>query len=171
MGPISSFVLRCNQLRLTSQIFFPEHNNSPCSRIKCGAEKVELRYRTNPHANWSWTGFPEEHPSNGFTAGRKDVKIVSKGALDNHAALEVHIRQKTTSKDCHMRRKILCDCRWIPVKDHLFPSAQRLVFVIGIPNICSHIFWQTAHRWACHGGHCKVLKLQSFRSIFDPIRC
>ena len=48
-------------------------------------------------------GFSEEHPSSGFTAGRKDVKIASNGALDNHTALEVHIRQKMTSKDCHMR--------------------------------------------------------------------
>ena len=38
-------------------------------------------------------GFPEEHPSSGFTAGRKDVKIANKGAVENHAALEVHIRQ------------------------------------------------------------------------------
>ena len=50
-GLISSFVLRCDQLRLTSHIFFPEHNHCPCSRIKCGAEKVELGYKTNPHAN------------------------------------------------------------------------------------------------------------------------
>ena len=38
--------------------------------------------------------FPEDYPSSGFTAGSKDVKIASEGALENHTALEVHIRQK-----------------------------------------------------------------------------
>ena len=51
VGLMSSFVLRCNQLGLTFRIFFPEHNDCPCSRIKCGAEEVELGYKTNPHAN------------------------------------------------------------------------------------------------------------------------
>ena len=46
--------------------------------------------------------FEEEHPGSRFTAGRKDVKIVTEGALKQHAALEVHIRQKMTSKDCHI---------------------------------------------------------------------
>ena len=32
--------------------------------------------------------------SSGFTAGRKDVQIATEGALENHTALEVHIRQK-----------------------------------------------------------------------------
>ena len=146
VGLISSFVL----------------NPCPPSRTKCGAEKVEPGYRTTPPANWCWTGFPEEHPSSGFTAGRKDIKIASNGALENHTALEVHIRQKMTSKDCHMRRKILRNCRWIPMKDQLFPWAQRLPFVNGVLNICSHIFRYTAHRWACHRG-------QPFRSILDPI--
>ena len=39
-------------------------------------------------------GFPDEHPSSGFTAGRKDVKISTESALKQHTALEVHIRQK-----------------------------------------------------------------------------
>ena len=44
--------------------------------------------------NWSWTGFPEEHPSSGFTAGRKDFEIACESAFENHTALELHIRQK-----------------------------------------------------------------------------
>ena len=140
MGLISSFVLRCSQLRLTSQIFFPEHKHSPRSRIKCATDKVELGNRTNPHANWPWTGFPEEHPSSPFTAGYKDVKIATKCALKHQTVLEMPIRQKLTSKDCHMRWKILCNCWWITVKDQLFPCAQWLAFVNGILNICSHIF-------------------------------
>ena len=39
-------------------------------------------------------GFPEEHPSTGFTPGRKDVKIASESALENHTALKLHIRLK-----------------------------------------------------------------------------
>ena len=66
--------------------------------------------------------------------------------------------------------KIPCNCRWIPVKKQLFPWAQKLAFVHGVLNICIHIFWKTAHSRACHGGHCKVLKLQLLRSVLDPIR-
>ena len=50
---ISSFVLRCNKWELTSRIIFPECNHCPRTRVKCGGEKVELGYKTNPHANWS----------------------------------------------------------------------------------------------------------------------
>ena len=78
IGLISS-VLRCNQLMMTSGIFFPEHNGS----------NVVLK----KFASWSWTGFPKEHPSSGFSAGRKDVEIASEGALENHTELEMHIRQ------------------------------------------------------------------------------
>ena len=35
----------------------------------------------------------------------KDVKIASEGALENHTALKLHIRQKITSKDCHILKK------------------------------------------------------------------
>ena len=38
---------------LTSRVFLPEYNHCPLTRVKCGAEKIELGYRTNPHANWS----------------------------------------------------------------------------------------------------------------------
>ena len=37
IGIISSFVLKCNQLELTSQIFFPEHN-------KCSTRADHMRY-------------------------------------------------------------------------------------------------------------------------------
>ena len=46
IGFISSFVFKCSQLGLTSGIFLPEHNHCPLTRINCGAEKVELGYRT-----------------------------------------------------------------------------------------------------------------------------
>ena len=72
-----------SQLGLTSQTFYPEYNYCPRARIKCGTEKIELGYRT----------------SSGFTAGSKDVKIASHNALDNHAALELHIWLKRTSTD------------------------------------------------------------------------
>ena len=49
----SLLVFGCNQSKLTSRVFLPEHNHCPLTRVKCGAEKVELGYRTNPHANWS----------------------------------------------------------------------------------------------------------------------
>ena len=127
------------RLGLASRVFLPEHNRCPLTRIKCGAEKVELGHRTNTHATWSCTGFPEEHPSSGFTAGHKDVNIATGGALKQHTALEVHIRQKMTSKDCHMRGKIPCECRWIPVKDQLLPWAQRLAFVDDVLDVCSQI--------------------------------
>ena len=42
VGLISSFILRCSQLELTSEIFLPEHNRCPLTRVQCGAEKVEL---------------------------------------------------------------------------------------------------------------------------------
>ena len=70
----------CNQLGLTSRVFLPELNHCPLTRVKCSAEKVELGYRTNPHANWSRTGFSRGAPS-GFAAGRKDLKIVTECAL------------------------------------------------------------------------------------------
>ena len=140
IGIISSFILRCNQLQLTSHIFFPEHNNCPRARIKCGAEKVELGYRTNPHANWSWTGFPEDPPGSGFTAGRKDVRIATEVALENRTALEVHIRQKWSRRTAICGEKFLCKYRLIPVQDQLFPWVQWFAFVNGVPNICSHIF-------------------------------
>ena len=38
--------------------------------------------------------FQRSHPSSGFTAGRKDVIIATKGVLKQHTTLEVHIRQK-----------------------------------------------------------------------------
>ena len=62
----------------------------------------------------------------------------------------------------HMPGKIPCKCRWIPVKDQWFPSAQWLAFVEGVLDICSHIFRLTAHHRAHHGGQRKVLKLQPF---------
>ena len=100
--------------------------------------KFELGYRTSPHANWSWTGFPEEHPNRGFTAS-SDVKVAFKGTLENHTALEV-LFGKMTSNDFHMLWTILCNCRWIPVKDQSFPWAQWLAFVNSVHDICSHIF-------------------------------
>ena len=89
-----SFVLRCNQLELTSRTFSPEHNQCPRARIKCGTEEIELGHRRNPHAKGSSTGFPEEYSSSGFTAGSKDVEV----ALQNHTALKLHFRQKMTSE-------------------------------------------------------------------------
>ena len=53
VGLISSFVLWCGQLGLTSRIFFPEHKHCPHMRIKSDTEKSELGYRTNPHTDWS----------------------------------------------------------------------------------------------------------------------
>ena len=120
-GLISSFVLRCNKLRLASRILLPEHSQCPRARIKCGGEEVELGYRTNPHANWSLTGFSEEHPSNRITAGRRDVKISTEEALKQHTALEMHIRQQMTSKDCLMRGNCSCKCRLLSVKNLLLP--------------------------------------------------
>ena len=170
IGLIFSFVFRCNQLGLTSRIFFPEHNHCPHTRIKCGTEKIELGHRTNPHANWSRTGFPEKHPSSGFTAGRKDVKIASEGALENHTALEVHIRQK------RRRRTAICRDKFFAITDGFrrriicFPELNDSQFFKSVLNICSHIFRKTTHSRACHSGQCKVLKLQPFRSGLDPIR-
>ena len=69
-----------------------------------------------------------------------------------------------------MRWKILCNLRWIPVKDQLLHWAQRLAFVNGVLNISSQIFRWTAQRRPRHSGQCKVLKLQPFRSVLDPIR-
>ena len=42
----------------------------------------------------TWTGFLEEYPSSGFTAGSNDVKVASESALENHTTLKLHIRQK-----------------------------------------------------------------------------
>ena len=53
-------------------------------------------------------GFREKYQSSGFTAGRKDVKIASESALEDHTALKLYMRQNMTSKDCHMRRRIPC---------------------------------------------------------------
>ena len=68
------------------------------------------------------------------------------------------------------RVKTLCNFRWIPVKDRLFPWVQCLAFVHGELNIPSYLFRWTAHRRACHCGQCWVLKLQIFKSVFDPLR-
>ena len=38
---------------VTSRVFLPKHNHCQLTRVKCGAEKVEMGYRTNPHAKWS----------------------------------------------------------------------------------------------------------------------
>ena len=136
MGPISSCILRCNQLRLTSQIFFPEQPSSMFSRVKYGAEKLTWATWTNPHACWSWTGFPEGYPSSGFTAGRKDVEITSASALQNHTALKLHVRQKMTSKDCHVLKnpvQLAMDSR----EGSIVPWAHRLACVHGILNISS----------------------------------
>ena len=131
---------------------------------------MELHYRTTPPANWSWTGFSEEYPSSGFTGGSKDVKVASESALENHTALKLHIRQKGTSKDWHMRWKILYNCRLIPVKDQLFPWDQWLAFVKSVLNICSRILWITASGWACNSRQQWALKFQPFTSVLDPIR-
>ena len=37
IGIVAPFILRCDQLELTSQTFFPEYNHSLLTRIKCGA--------------------------------------------------------------------------------------------------------------------------------------
>ena len=170
IGIISSFVLRNNQLVRTSQILFPENNQRPRARIKCGLEEIEVHYRTTPPANWSWTGFLEEYPSSGFTGGCKGVEVASESALENHTALKLHARQKGTSKDWHMRWKILYNCRWIPVKDQLFPWDQWLACVKSVLNICSRILWITASGWACNSRQQWALKFQPFTSVLDPIR-
>ena len=38
---------------LPSRVFLPKHNHCPLTPSQCGAGKVELGYRTNPHANWA----------------------------------------------------------------------------------------------------------------------
>ena len=49
-----SFVLGCNKWGLTSRIFLPEYNHCPRTRVKCGAEKIELGYRTMVNkSNWA----------------------------------------------------------------------------------------------------------------------
>ena len=52
-------------------------------------------------------GFPEEHPSSGFTAGRKDVKIATEGALKQHAALEMQIRKNDVEGLPYAERNLL----------------------------------------------------------------
>ena len=70
----------------------------------------------------------------------------------------------------HVRGKLFCNCRWIPAKDQLFPWVQKLSFVWSMLYICSTILRLTAYSRACHSGQCKVLKLQTFRSVLDQIR-
>ena len=95
----------------------------------------------------SSTGFPEEHPSSGFTAGLKDVKIATEGAF----------RQKMSSQDCQMRRKI--------------PCKQRFEFVNCVVDVCSLISRLIAQNGAHHDCQRKVLKLnpsgRSSRGVTD----
>ena len=143
---ISSFVLRCNQLELTSQTFFPKYNQCPGVRLKCGTEEVGHAYKTNPHA---WTGFPD-YQSSGFTAGSNYVKVASESTLKNHAALQLHVRQNMTS--WYMRGKSSAISQWIPVKDQLFPWAQRLALVKSVLNLFGHNLGITMWGWACNSG-------------------
>ena len=61
-GIISSFVVKCNKLGVTSQMFLPECNHCPPTRVKCGTEKVEFSFRTNRHAKLVFNGFSRGAP-------------------------------------------------------------------------------------------------------------
>ena len=94
----SSFVPRCNQLGLTSQTFFPEYNHCPLALIKCVLKKL----------NWATgqtlTPIGLERVFQRSTQAMDsplaaNVKVASESTLKNHAALELQVRQKKTSKD------------------------------------------------------------------------
>ena len=121
IGFISSFVFRCNQFGLTSRIFLPEDNHCPLTRIKCGT-KIELGCRTNPRAKRSSTGFSRVAPKQWIHRWPQRCQKCLRGCPGKPFIQHWKcIFGKMTWKGCHMRRKILCNCRWIPVKDQLFP--------------------------------------------------
>ena len=60
----SHFLLRSRVSSVEADVpnLLSEQNHCPLTRVKCGAEKVELGYKTNPHANWSWNGVSSGAP-------------------------------------------------------------------------------------------------------------
>ena len=97
---ISSFILRCNQLGLTCR---RQPLSTHVDQMRC--RKNELGYRTNPHANWSWTGFPEEYPSNRFTAGRKESKFPPKVPWSNIQNQKCMFGKTWRRQTDHLREK------------------------------------------------------------------
>ena len=92
-------------------------------------EKVELGYRTKPSRQWVLKRVSREHPSNRFTAGRRDVIIATKGAYS--AANDV--------EGLPYAGDFCCKCRLLSVKDLLLPWAQRLASVKGVLDVCSQV--------------------------------
>ena len=43
-----------------------QYNHCPVTRVKCGAEKFEVVYKTNSHTNWSLSGFSMGAPREWF---------------------------------------------------------------------------------------------------------
>ena len=73
--------------------------------------------------------FPEEHPCSGFTAGRKDVKLATHGALKQHYSTGNALSAENDVEGLPFAGKIPCRCRWIPVKDQLLPWARKIAIV------------------------------------------
>ena len=117
---ISSFVLRCNQRALTSQTFFPEYNQCPGVRLKCGTEELELGYKDKPSRQLVLNGFSRVYKQ-WIHRLQQICQSCLREYLEESCSTGTTHSLKKRSKNCHMRRKIACNCRWIPVKDQLFP--------------------------------------------------
>ena len=81
-------------MRQTSQNFFPEHNHCPRSRIKCGAEKVELRYRTKPSRQLVLNAFSTGAPKQWIHRWPQRCRNCHRGCPGESTAINLHIRQK-----------------------------------------------------------------------------
>ena len=75
-----------------------------------------------------------------------------------------------TSKDCHMRRNIFCNCRWIPCEGSIVVLSPKTFICQWHTEHLQSYFRLTAQRRACHGGQRKVLKFQTWKSVLDQSR-
>ena len=138
-----SSVLRCNQLELTSQTFFPEYNHCPHTRIKCGTTKFHWASGQTLTPIGLQRVFQRSTQAGDSPLAAKTSELPPRVPVES-CSIGTPYSAKLTLKSCRMRGEILCYCRWFLVKDQLLPWAQPRGFL--------RAYWtfvrKTAHSWA-----------------------
>ena len=139
IGLISSFILRCYQLRLTSG---PSFQNTTIVHTR-GSNAVLKKLNWDTGQTLTPIGLERVFKRSTQAVHSPLAAKMPKLPFRVPWGLIQHWKCTFGKNDVEGLPKegnISCKCRWIPAKDQLFPWAQRLAFVNGILNICNHIF-------------------------------
>ena len=137
-------------------------------RIHFCAEKVELGYRTNPHANCLERVFQR--------STKQWIRRWPQRCQNCHRGCREATYSTGSAYSAKNDVEGLPYARKNPLQLSMDSREGSIVALSPKTRICQwrtgrlqSIFREAAHCRACHGGQCKVLKFQPFRSVLDPI--